>query len=354
MLFVITVWALAMPLAASAAEAPVSDAYLEGYVTAQIEESLTLEAYRVAVAEGVVDVEAVGLEPGGADRLRRAIESVPGVKQVRVRSVSELSPEPDEVHRPGVDLFPEQALFWGSLADNRWPRFSVGYQGYIADPELGNVAAVSFGESFPLIGGPAPFEGRWEFGIQGGVFSIFDLDSSSFDLINSDFVGGVTASYARGPFSTMLRFFHQSSHLGDEYLLRNRVERINLSFEEIEWLLGYELFDMFRLAIGGGYLVHREPAELAPGSFRTSVDFTSPWAFAGGHLRPIAAVDMQLLQENDWSPDWSLAAGLQLENPQVGRLRMRAVIEYYEGHSPNGQFYARQIEYVGFALRLGF
>jgi len=260
--------------------------------------------------------------------------------------------ETGEPPSAGVVLFPDRRLFTAPIADPRWPRFAVGYQRYVSDSELGNVAAVSFGESFALVGGPAPFSGRWEMGIQGGVFSVFDLDSSSFDLINTDFLGGVTTSYRRGRFSGVLRLFHQSSHLGDEYLLRNPIDRVNLSFEELSALVGYELFGALRIAVGGGYIVHREPSDLRPGSIQISLDFVSPERFAGGHLRPIAGVDLQLREESGWGLDHSIVAGLQIESVRLARIHMQALVEYYGGRSPNGQFYVRGIDYVGFALRL--
>ncbi|MCH6583770.1 MAG: DUF1207 domain-containing protein [Proteobacteria bacterium] len=48
-------------------------------------------------------------------------------------------------------------------------------------------------------------------------------------------------SFRRGPFSLRARFFHQSSHLGDELLLGpNPPQRINLSFEAIDMLVAFE------------------------------------------------------------------------------------------------------------------
>jgi hypothetical protein len=202
-----------------------------------------------------------------------------------------------------------------------------------------------------LIGGPAPFDGRWEFGIQGGVFSIFDLDSSSFDLINSDFVGGVTASYARGPFSTMLRFFHQSSHLGDEYLLRTQINRVNLSFEALDLLVSYERWQWLRLYGGGGVLVHREPA-LDRGMLEAGIELHSPKAFVAGFLRPVAAADFQFRQESDWKEDVSVRTGVQIEHPFLHRMRVQLLAEFYSGRSPNGQFYDRRITTIGIGLYL--
>ena len=93
------------------------------------------------------------------------------------------------------------------------------------------MGSVAFGGLLPLVQGPLPGEGRWELGFQAGVFSIFDMSSDSKDLINTDFWVGVPITARWGWFSTMMRVYHQSSHLGDEFLLRGGVDRVNLSYE---------------------------------------------------------------------------------------------------------------------------
>jgi hypothetical protein len=51
--------------------------------------------------------------------------------------------------------------------------------------------------------------------------------------------GTGTAEDGRQPYRRR-RVLHQSSHLGDEFLLRNRTTRINLSYEALDLLLSYE------------------------------------------------------------------------------------------------------------------
>ena len=64
--------------------------------------------------------------------------------------------------------------------------------------------------------------------------------------------------------SARIRGYHQSSHLGDEFILNNPgVDRVNLSFEVFDGLLSFE-GDWWRLYIGGGYLAGAKP-KLDPG-----------------------------------------------------------------------------------------
>ncbi len=69
-----------------------------------------------------------------------------------------------------------------------------------------------------------------------------------------------------GKFSAFARIYHQSSHLGDEFLLRTRtnLERINLSYEGDDLRLSYELPYGIRVYGGGGGIFHKEPSSLKP------------------------------------------------------------------------------------------
>jgi hypothetical protein len=148
--------------------------------------------------------------------------------------------------------------------------------------------------------------------VQAGVFAIFDLESLSFDLINTDFFVAGFAGYRLGDFSAITRVFHQSSHLGDELLLRRtRPNRVNLSYEGVDAKLSYDFPWGLRAYTGAGYLYDVDPQSLGRGSAQTGVEFRSPATFFGGRLRPIAGLDLQFREENNWHTDLSLRAGFR-------------------------------------------
>ena len=69
-------------------------------------------------------------------------------------------------------------------------------------------------------------------------------------------------------FTALFRLYHQSSHVGDEFLLRNRVaNRVNLSYEAVDVKASYELLEMFRVYAGFGYLFDQEPPDQPAGSW---------------------------------------------------------------------------------------
>jgi uncharacterized protein DUF1207 len=253
-----------------------------------------------------------------------------------------------------VGLLPGGQLFRPFIADPRWPHFAASYQYYLNEPGITHVGAVSFGETFTLYRDRLG-RGWWEFGVQAGVFAVFDVAAQSKDLINADYVVGLLGGYRYGEFSALGRLFHQSSHVGDEFLLENRVRnRVNLSYESVDLRLSYDFFrDAFRLYGGGGYLFDQEPATLKPWSLQWGAEFRSPWPGPESVWRPIAAVDFQNREENDWHVDISARAGIQFEGVLVSR-NLQLLLEYFRGHSPNGQFYKQKLDYLGLGMHFHF
>lgn len=253
-----------------------------------------------------------------------------------------------------VGLLPGGQLFRPFIADPRWPHFAAAYQYYLNERDVTHVGAVSFGETFTLYRDRLG-RGWWEVGIQAGVFAVFDLAADSKDLINADYVVGVIGGYRYGDFSALARLFHQSSHVGDEFLLGNRVRnRVNLSYESFDLRLSYEFFrDAVRIYGGGGVLFDQEPASLEPWSAQWGVEFRSPWPGPAAAFRPIAAVDVQHREENNWHTDLSVRAGIEFAGVLASR-NLQILLEYFRGHSPNGQFYREKIDYIGIGAHFNF
>ncbi|MGZ4954062.1 MAG: DUF1207 domain-containing protein, partial [Methylobacter sp.] len=198
---------------------------------------------------------------------------------------------------------------------------------------------------------------QWEAGVQAGVFSDFNLDGPSSDLINTDFVVSAYSSLRAGQFSTFGRIYHQSSHLGDEFLLSKigtNFQRVNLSYEGVDLKLSYEFPYGIRLYGGGEGLFDRDPNALKIWSVQYGAEFRSPWRMQLASMRPIAAVDVKNHEENDWNYDVSARAGVEFENLQVIGRKFQILAEYYNGYSPSGQFYREKIEYIGLGAHFYF
>ena len=343
--------------------------FIQGYASAVLERGLRIKNFSLNVDGETVRIESADLAAADHDKVIAALLSIPGVRQVTiadsrggiVASSTPQEPKPrrasgQEPVEPNYELgfLPGGNLFEPLIADPRWPRFSMSYRHFPHDRELRSVGSATFGETIALYRNHGPSDGLWEIGFQAGVFSIFDLDAPSSDLINTDFFAGLQATYRVRDLSAFLRVFHQSSHLGDEFLLRNRIDRINLSFEGVDLKLSYRPFDWLRLYGGGAYLFDLDPPDIKPWATQAGIELQTPWRFWNDSTRLVTALDLQHREENRWSTEISVRGGLQFERPGRFMRKISLLLVYYKGHSPNGQFFNRKIEYFGPGLHLDF
>ncbi len=265
-----------------------------------------------------------------------------------------------ESEATGSVAFPEDQIFCPLIADPKEARSFVSYlRGTfrsLDDPtgEGTSIASVGIGDTFGLfrVGGPDPGEGL-QLDLVGGIFAQFDIGAPSNDLINADYTIGFPVTFRRRGFSFRAKLYHQSSHLGDEYLLRDdEIVRENLSFESIEFLVSQEI-GFLRVYAGAERIFRREPDELPDSLFHTGVEARSGRA---RKVQLLAGVDVKTTELHDWSPAVSGRVGLELGRPgpegHPGRLIM-LLFEMYQGPSPYGQFFQDDISYVGAGFHIG-
>src|SRR4026208_1428904 len=337
----------------------VDDSYIAGYAAAVLRHEFDATKVALHVEKGVVIVDAQSL--GTADRTKvvTALESIPGVVRVEIREdqahtdAGHPPPTQQDPTKPESKFLPRGLLVAPFHADPRWPHFSMASR-QVTLGQPSNTGSANFGETFALYRNAAPLDGQWEIALQAGVFSIFNMGTSSMDLVNADYTVGLLTSYRTGPFSGFLRLHHQSSHLGDEFILNSQtpINRINLSFEELDLKISYELTSWFRIYGGGGMLVDRDPSYLQRGTSQVGTELASPWTFWGGKGRPVAYADFQANERSNWDVASSVMTGLQFENARIGDRKPQVLAEYFYGPSPNGQFYTQKTEWFGLGVHL--
>jgi hypothetical protein len=260
----------------------------------------------------------------------------------------------EEVAERPVRVFPRVSLFEPLAADPRWPKFSLSYAYHFGDSQFTHVGGAEAGASIAIVQRESRRRGSWEVGFQGGIFAIFDFGGPSTDLVNADYLGGLTASYSLDSLVFFGRLYHQSSHLGDEFLLNNEVERINLSFEAVEVLVSYVPRPWARVYGGTGAIVRIEPSDLDRWSFQAGVEFRPVRSKSKVQVELLIATDLQSWQQNDWIPDASFVVGATLDPIGESSYRVDLLLRYYIGRSPNGQFFTERIQTLGPAVQLYF
>jgi hypothetical protein len=252
---------------------------------------------------------------------------------------------------------PSGNVFCPLVAD---PKAMLSFLSYLVEDKsvdsIDNVGSVGISDSFGLARwGASERDDGVQLSLEGAIFAQFDLGTSSYDLINADYLVAVPLTMRLGNVSARLRAYHQSSHLGDELLINRgeSLERENISFEAADFILSIDAAAL-RLYGGGEYIFHRLPKDLqhyvahGGAEFRPATELLR-WGRIG-FLRFIAAVDLKASQQQDYDPSVSLRAGFEINRPFSGELPARSwsiLFESYRGPSPYGQFFRQKIQYIG-------
>jgi hypothetical protein len=349
--------------------ASVDDNYIRGYAASVLEREFHGSPASMTVTDGVIYLSAGELAGVDSGELITALLKIKGVGRVEILDAGQAVPKDVSADSYGgtggitntqlddhgkENGSTKDRLFDPLMADPRWPHFSMAYQTYTDHGPFGSVFAASFGETLPLYKGDGPYGGRWQVGVQAAGFIIHDLDTASWDLINQDYRGGVAVYYRREAWSGLFSIYHNSSHVGDEYLLHNDVDRVNFSYEAIQTKVSYDISRAYRVYAGIDYMFSPDPKDLKRWWTQYGAEFRCPLTYFNGLLRPMAAVDIKNRQENDWHSEISLAAGFKLESENTLWNKINIMLEYYNGNSPNGQFHEDNIEYMALASHYYF
>lgn len=253
-----------------------------------------------------------------------------------------------------AESFPKGELFAPLIADHNETRTYVSLLSLDSETVQSWFGDVGVGANFGLYRWPGKQPGdASQLGVFAAVSSLFDMEGTSYPLVNTDYRVGFTYELQRGQFSARTRLFHQSSHLGDELILQgNAPQRVNLSVEVVDLLLAWQ-WGGWRPYAGGMYIIHRDPDDLKQAGFQVGVDYTgtTPVLFGG---RLVGGVDYRSFEENDWRGGMSVKVGLEYGRPRPERRGIKVLLEYYDGAAPFGQFYNDVVSYYGLGLQFDY
>jgi hypothetical protein len=171
--------------------------------------------------------------------------------------------------------------------------------------------------------------------IEGAGLPRLDIQEDS-DLVSADFRFGIPIVYGTETFQAKVAYYHLSSHLGDEYLLKHPdFPRLNYSRDVL--VNGYSWYALpdLRLYTEASWAFTSDVSE--PWEFLFGVDY-SPAGPTGIHGAPFAVVAGHLRQEVDFGGNLVVQAGWAWRgSPGDGLLRMG--FEYFNGKSDQFSFF---------------
>lgn len=271
----------------------------------------------------------------------------------------------DDCCRTGIWLPEDPLLFKPFVADPRQIVFSGGWR-FNDNALVKNTIDVSFGDYFVIYRwmDVGPWHGQLEIDIEGCLWACFDPLHFSSPLMNADYYGGSSLSYAFGSWSFRLRGYHISSHIGDEFLINHKhdhnFKRKNPSAEYVDLFASYYPTDEIRLYGGLGVVVGcdesfrigRFYAEAGAELHMSQLGFTDVCdqvygrPFYGMHFHYQTKHEKHVNQTYVLGYEWGKLVGLQRV--------FRAFIEYHDGYSVEGQFFRKNTNYFSMRISYGF
>jgi hypothetical protein len=253
-----------------------------------------------------------------------------------------------------AETFPSGDVFKPLVADPLEPRNFISVIGLDTDQGKTTAGSVGLGFNygFHRWEGKQPGDG-WQVGLFAAFNSQFDLEETSYPLLNTDYRVGIPVTYRAGPFSARARLFHQSSHLGDEFILSGLAPtREDLSLEVLDAVAADELGN-WRPYGGAMYMLHRSPSDLKRAGVQAGVDYLGkdPVLFGG---RLVGGLDVRALEESDWRAGVSAKIGLEYGRRTPDRRGVRVMLEFFDGPAPFGQFYRDIITYYGIGVQFDY
>lgn len=240
-------------------------------------------------------------------------------------------------------FLPDGLMYKSYMSGGRESRFASQWiherdQGWLWDVALGgHVGILRFGnrnEAWP--------EG-WQIDVEGAAFPRLDLENDR-DLVSTDFRFGIPLTARCGRWEGKFGYYHLSSHLGDEYMVRyNTLDRINFVRDTLVLGVAFYPHPDWRLYSEAGWAFYTGGGS-QPWEFQFGIDASSaePTGICGG---PFFTVNGRIREELDYGGNFTMQTGWQWRG-RTGRVA-RTGLQYFNGMSDQYQFFDRHEEQLG-------
>lgn len=251
--------------------------------------------------------------------------------------------------RASYAAFPDgDGLFRQLEADPR--RIGLGASYYRLDGR--NRADVMLGHSWGMA---RWYHGdwTWQWNIEAMAYSRFTISGSLNSFETVDFAGNLPVTVRRGRFAARAMLFHESSHLGDDYIRQTNDQGFRYSIDGARAVFSVDPFPWLRAYCGFSYLLHTIP-DPARKAAQGGVELVSPPLQEGRYpLRFFAAQDLQFREATGYGLNSRSISGLSVGFDGVPR-SMRLFVGHFEGYSSFGQLYRREERYNDVGITFHF
>ena len=199
--------------------------------------------------------------------------------------------------------------------------------------------------------GPEDYPEGFQFDIEGSG-QVRLAPQNEMDVQATDYRVGLPLTYGFGPHRFRFGYYHISSHLGDEFLIKNPGYN-RLNFYRDALLLGYSYYATpdLRLYFEGSYAVHREIAGHVEFSF--GVDW-APGTPTGRRGAPFLALNGYIREELNYGGSFSMQTGWAWRGNSPASGLFRAGLFYHNGASLQWSLYQQYEQMTGFGCWYDF
>lgn len=239
------------------------------------------------------------------------------------------------------------STYWASAAEPRLAVQVVSERtglGPLVDSAIGGrVGFLRFGPRDRLEG--------WQLDLLAGVKLRQDPEEG-LDMTGTDYRFDIPLTYRRGPHGVKFGYYHVSSHVGDQFLLKNPgFDRQNFLRDALVLGYSYNVIPELRLYAETGWAFNSDVSE--PWEFQFGLDYgpARPTGIWGG---PFVALNGHLRQELDFGGNFALQAGWAWRGQGISAGLLRTGLYYYDGGSPQFSFYSEHEQQIGWGLWYDF
>ena len=250
-----------------------------------------------------------------------------------------------------LQFLPNGLLYKPYLAGEKEPRFAAVW---LYEKGRGWIWETAMGGRFGLLRyGTAgtQFPQGWQLDLEGAAFPRIDpIEGSEMDAV--DFRAGWLLTWRDGPVAVKAGYYHISSHVGDEFLLRNPTfPRIEYVRDSLITGVTYDLNEVVtaygEIGYSIGHIGGAEPLELQFG-LQYSPAVSNGWCGS-----PFAAINGHLREDFNFGGNINIVAGRQWRGPESDHL-FRIGFMYFNGHSLQYQFFSKHEELLGAGIWYDF
>jgi hypothetical protein len=249
-------------------------------------------------------------------------------------------------------LLPNGLMYTSYAAGEREPRLSTAFLQESGGEVLwdsalgGRVGIVRYGNTSSM----RP-EG-WQLDVEGAAF-VRLLPENERDVQAVDFRAGIPLTYRRDNFQWKFGYYHISSHLGDEFLLKHPgYDRLNYSRDALVCGIGYFPVDAIRLYFELGAAVIYTSGGAEPWELQTGIEYDTH-RVTGIRGEPYFAANLHLFEETDWGGNLNILAGWQWRGRQSSHV-FRAGLQYFNGQNSQKSFLGDSHQLLGGGIRYDF